>query len=1129
MCLYFPGAATARELTFEDRVTAQEAIERVYWGHRIWPSENPQPKPPFEAAMPEAAIRSKVEDYLKKSRALEEIWKRPITAAHLQAEMRRLARDTRQAQLLEEIFAALHSDHVLIGECLARPLLVDRLIRDWYSSDERFHGEVKRRAEEALLTGNGLESMSEYGAVLDRRSWRLCEPGALCEDGTLQLDGTMLLGVKAMDELHEHLFKSVSVDPSVTRAASKAMTSPASSTTSSALLRTSPLIESETSFTVTMILQDDGQTVRTLAASWQKVPFSTWWRKEAKGILTTITVPMNVYELRRIDSGQCTDDTWKPTSYDGPSNRNLNTTVWTGSEMIVWGGHTCPSCSDGTSSGGRYDPLTNTWKPTGSGSDLPSARQGHSAVWTGTEMCIWGGADGMNALETGACYDPITDSWRPMATGALVPIGRTRNTVVWTGSEIIVWGGNGPNHELLNSGGRYSPVMNTWQSVGIGANTPPARANHTAVWSGSEMVIWGGQGAGGALNTGGRYDPVSDSWRTTSLDGDVPEARRLHSAIWTGSEMIVWGGDTIGHNLNSGGRYDPSSDTWQRTSLGENLPMANTAHVAVWTGSEMIVWGSSLDNRVGRYTPSEDRWIATSASANAPSGHSGDAAWTGTEMIIWDGNHPGGRYDPTSDTWVRIVSNTGVPKGAAHHSAVWTGTEMILWGGQRDFGQTLSNTGVRYLPSTDSWDPIESSGTVATGRAGHTAVWTGQEMIIWGGYGGSALNSGGRYNPATDGWAPTSVGASVPGPRSNHSAVWTGSEMIVWGGDDGNFLQTGGKYDPWRDSWEPTSTGAGSPSARRDHVAVWTGQRMIIWSGSGHGGGLYDPRTDSWQPTSMDNLPPYQSGSVAVWTGTEMLAWGGNASSNIGARYNPQTDSWSSMSATTDVTPARTGAVAVWTGSEMLVWGGSNEASVRVNSGGRYDPVSDSWRGTSLGPELPSGRYSHTSIWTGEELIVWGGFTDEGETATGGRYCAAATCPGGTPETCDGVDNDCNGSIDDVPEGCALYVTNPVDGATVDCRLGAAVPVITWNPTQYDRYRVFVSSEPSFLGKRKITSGKKLLSLASYTFSATKWKAICAKATSTLYVKVLGMDLELPKRDPLKKHYSPIVALRVLK
>ena len=63
-----------------------------------------------------------------------------------------------------------------------------------------------------------------------------------------------------------------------------------------------------------------------------------------------------------------------------------------------------------------------------------------------------------------------------------------------------------------------------------------------------------------------------------------------------------------------------------------------------------------------------------------------------------------------------------------------------------------------------------------------TAVWTGTEMIIWGGvFDTTGASAGGRYNPATDSWTPTST-INAPSGREDHTAVWTGTEMIVWGG-----------------------------------------------------------------------------------------------------------------------------------------------------------------------------------------------------------------------------------------------------------------------------------------------------------------------------------------------------------
>ena len=95
---------------------------------------------------------------------------------------------------------------------------------------------------------------------------------------------------------------------------------------------------------------------------------------------------------------------------------------------------------------------------------------------------------------------------------------------------------------------------------------PPARSNHTTVWTGSEMIVWGGQGDGGrALNTGGRYNPESNSWVAVNPIG-APAARGQHTAVWTGKEMIVWGGEVGGSAGNTGGRYNPKGNSWMALS-----------------------------------------------------------------------------------------------------------------------------------------------------------------------------------------------------------------------------------------------------------------------------------------------------------------------------------------------------------------------------------------------------------------------------------------------------------------------------------------------------------------------------------------------------------------------------------
>jgi hypothetical protein len=169
---------------------------------------------------------------------------------------------------------------------------------------------------------------------------------------------------------------------------------------------------------------------------------------------------------------------------------------------------------------------------------------------------------------------------------------------------------------------------------------------------------------------------------------------------------------------------------------------------------------------------------------------------------------------------------------ATGHTAVWTGREMIVWGGYGLTRQTTVQTGSAYAPASNTWSRLTNEGA-PTARAGHTAVWGDGEMIIWGG--GNLLTGsvgdGARYDPVEDHWRPVAGGA--PTARSGHTAVWTGRHMIVFGGGGGKgglaLGLTGALYEPGMDRWTPLSP---APVGATDHTALWTGKEMIAWGGT---------------------------------------------------------------------------------------------------------------------------------------------------------------------------------------------------------------------------------------------------------------------------------------------------------
>ena len=237
-----------RTFSFAERVAFQRVIEDVYWRHRIWPKENPDPKPSLDAVMSQAQLENKVAGYLRASLMLEDHWQRPITAEQLQAEMDRMARNTKQPGVLLELFEALGNDPAVIAECLARPILAERLIAD------------------------------------------------LSQDQTRQVESQQTDALRTM------------------------------------------------SMATTL-----GQVVYTLP------------------------------EIGHAGDPQCTDQWGATSTTNAPEARLFHTAVWTGSEMIVWGGTPDNSFTD-LNTGGRYNPSTDSWIATSTHQRAHYPRKPHRSL-----------------------------------------------------------------------------------------------------------------------------------------------------------------------------------------------------------------------------------------------------------------------------------------------------------------------------------------------------------------------------------------------------------------------------------------------------------------------------------------------------------------------------------------------------------------------------------------------------------------------------------------------------------------------------------------------------------------------------------------------------------------------------
>lgn len=328
-------------------------------------------------------------------------------------------------------------------------------------------------------------------------------------------------------------------------------------------------------------------------------------------------------------------------------------------------------------------------------------------------------------------------------------IGRIFHSMIWTGKEALIWGG-GSEGKFFHHGLRIDPITRA-RSVINSDGAPSGRWAHAAVWTGSKMLIWGGRqqfDSNSHVGDGALYDPYLNSWSLMATD-HAPEPRSQMAAVWTGSEMLVWGGYGDGASAyNTGGRYNPLTNTWRPMST-DNAPAARVEPQYVWTGKELLIWGGitpdlkrTLDNGA-KYNPATDRWTQIAKDKSAPAVWGSPAVWTGREMLIWSGSHQNGdinvnevaktgaAYDPTANTW-RAITTEGAPSPRFFHTSVWTGSKLIVWAGGNQITGEHYNDGGIYDVATDRWQPLDWK-EAPEKRGLHSAIWTGRSMLIFGG------------------------------------------------------------------------------------------------------------------------------------------------------------------------------------------------------------------------------------------------------------------------------------------------------------------------------------------------------------------------------------------------------------
>ncbi|PRY11792.1 hypothetical protein [Kineococcus rhizosphaerae] len=341
--------------------------------------------------------------------------------------------------------------------------------------------------------------------------------------------------------------------------------------------------------------------------------------------------------------------------------------VWTGEEVLVWGGSSPRAdgcavavCADGAS----WRPVGGRDRAAGSWTALPpaplQARSGARLHWTGSEAVLVGGLDPWARCESRpagrldvAAFSPATRSWR-----ALPPLPWPEGTVVdasaWTPRGLLVWSVSAGAWSLPAGGASWAELP----------DPPVARGDASAyagvqdVWTGTEWVLLGGAYTPDPVPLGLALDPATSSWRVL----DRGPVRTPDVAVaWTGTELLAFDA-TAGLS-----RLAPATGRWTGAARGplDGLGGPLGGPALGWTGTELLVWGGSRNARDGSRcfdgVGVEESELAYGGACNPATGPLAAA------------------YDPARDTWRPLAD--GPWQRRTGSCAVWTGTGLFLGGG----------------------------------------------------------------------------------------------------------------------------------------------------------------------------------------------------------------------------------------------------------------------------------------------------------------------------------------------------------------------------------------------------------------------------------------------------------------
>lgn len=134
-------------------------------------------------------------------------------------------------------------------------------------------------------------------------------------------------------------------------------------------------------------------------------------------------------------------------------------------------------------------PDTFTWMRLHPSGQAPSPRRAHVSVIWKQQLYIFGGGDGVRALNDVHVYDIKSNTWSAVETYGVKPERRGYHTGTLVGDRLVIYGGS-DGHTCFGDVHVLDLASHHWYPVAV--EPPVSRLSHASVCVGSYLFVTGG-------------------------------------------------------------------------------------------------------------------------------------------------------------------------------------------------------------------------------------------------------------------------------------------------------------------------------------------------------------------------------------------------------------------------------------------------------------------------------------------------------------------------------------------------------------------------------------------------------------------------------------------------------------